>query len=142
MSKAENTSIGYSEIRFFKIKNMKEKQITHLKTKSRGWERNWIVIGVDYMGDFFFVDTESPNLPVFISGNENVEWKKYEIATSLENFSRILSDLKKISLNRENPNLINQNPISESELEQFFLKIKSENNRVDIEYWEVFLEKD
>mgnify|MGYP003560302214 FL=1 len=142
ISEAEDISIGYSEIRIFRIKNIQKEQKTHRKTQNEGWKNNWIIIGIDYLDDLLFVDCENQNLPVYISEHENRKWKMNLIANSIENFRKILSELKKLSIKRENPNLIDKNPISETEFEMFFSKIKKENEGIDTEYWQLFLEKD
>ena len=94
------------------------------------------------MDDPIFVDIEKPNLPIFISEHGNGEWEESYIAISIENFSQILNDLKQLSIGRENPNKIEKNPISETELENFLSKTKNDNKGMDIEYWEIFLEND
>ncbi|HEU4790733.1 MAG TPA: hypothetical protein VFS71_13690 [Flavobacterium sp.] len=151
ISKAEDISIGYSEINIFKLENIEKEQIGYSVTengkslvgnKSGDWKKNWIVIATDNMDDPIFVDIENPNLPVFISEHGNGEWEQNYIAISIEKFSSILSDLRNLSINRQNPVEIEKNPISETELELFLTKTKNDNNWMDIEYWEIFLEND
>lgn len=151
ISKAEDISIGYSEINIFKLENIEKEQIGYSVTKNgkslvgnkKGdWKKNWIVIATDNMDDPIFVDIENPNLPVFISEHGNEEWEKKFIAISIEKFSSILNDLKNLSINRQNPVEIEKNPISETELELFLTKTKNDNNWMDIEYWGTFLEND
>lgn len=151
ISKAEDISIGYSEINIFKLENIEKEQIGYSVTengkslvgnKNRDWKKNWIVIGTDNMDDPIFVDIENPNLPVFISEHDNEEWEENYIAISIEKFSSILNDLRNLSINRQNPVEIEKNPISETELELFLTKTKNDNNWMDIEYWEIFLEND
>ncbi len=94
------------------------------------------------MADPIFVDIEKPNLPVYTAEHGIGEWEEINIAISIENFSQILHDLKKLSIERENPNKIEKNPISVMELESFLSKTKNDNNGMNIEYWEIFLEND
>ena len=151
ISKAEDISLGYSEINVFKLENIEKEQIGYSVTengksltgrKNGDWKKNWIVIATDNMDDPIFVDIEKQNLPVFIAEHGNGEWEENYIAISIENFSRILNDLKKLSVKRENPVQIEKNPISEVELEMFLSKTKDENKGIDLEYWEIFLEND
>lgn len=149
ISKAEDVSIGYSEINIFKLENIEKEQIGYsvaekgksLIGNNKGeWKKNWIVIATDNMGDPIFVDNEKSNLPVFTAEHGNGAWEENCIANSIENFSRILKDLKQLSIKRENPVQLEKNPISETELELFLSK--NENLGIDIEYWEVFLDND
>lgn len=151
ISKAEDISIGYSEINIFKLENIEKEQIGYSVTengkslvgnKNGDWKKNWIVIATDNMDDPIFVDIENPNLPVFISEHDNGEWEENYIAISIEKFSSILNDLRNLSINRQNPVEIEKNPISETELELFLTKTKNDNNWMDIEYWKIFLEND
>ena len=50
--------------------------------------------------------------------------------------------MKHLSIGRENPVKIEKNPISKKELNSFLEKTKNDNNWMDIEYWEIFLEND
>ena len=151
ISKAEDISIGYSEINIFKLENIEKEQIGYSVSengksltgnKNGDWKKNWVVIATDNMDDPIFVDIENQNLPVFIAEHGNGEWEENYIAISIENFSQILNDLKQLSIKRENPVQIEKNPISESELEMFLSKTKEENKGMDVEYWEIFLEND
>ncbi|WP_269236351.1 hypothetical protein [Flavobacterium flavigenum] len=151
ISKAEDISIGYSEINIFKLESIEKEQIGDSITengkslvgnKKGDWKENWIVIANDNMDDPIFVDIENPNLPVFISQHGNGEWEENYIAISIENFLSILNDLRILSINRQNPAEIKKNPISETELELFLTKTKNDNHWMDIEYWALFLEND
>ena len=151
ISNAEDISIGYSELKIFKAYNIQYEQITIHDAKAKrfsignklgDWKKSWVVIGVDFLGDLLFVDSEIQNSPVFVSECRNGMCKKSIIANSIENFNQILIDLKNLSKGRENPKLIEKNPISDTELEIVLSKIKAENNGIDFEYWEIFLEKD
>ena len=148
ISNAENVSIGYSEINIFKLKNIENEQIGYSVTangkslvgeKNGDWKKSWIVIATDNMDDPIFVDIDKPNFPVFITEHGNGEWEENYIAISIENFSIILNDLKKLSIKRESPNKLEQNPITETELITFLSKTKEENKYMDVEYWKIFL---
>jgi hypothetical protein len=151
LSNAENISLGYSEINIFTLENIEKQQVGYsvnengkslVGNKSGDWKKNWIVIATDNMDDPIFVDIENQNLPVFIAEHGNGDWEENYIAISIENFSRILNDLQQLSIKRANPVQIEENPISETELEMFLSKTKDENKGMDVEYWEIFLEND
>ena len=61
---------------------------------------------------------------------------------SCEIFKEILSDLKRLSIGRDNPIQIEKNPITEIELNNFLAKCKTKNTEIDIWFWEDFLEND
>ena len=151
MSKAEDISLGYSEINIFKLENIEKEQIGYSVTengkslagnKNGDWKKNWIVIAKDNLDDPIFVDIENQSLPVFFAEHGNGDWEKNSIAISIENFSQILTDLKKLSIKRENPVNIEKNPIPEAEIEMFLSKTKENNKGMDIEYWEIFLDNE
>jgi len=151
LDEAEDISIGYSEINFFKIDNLENAQIGYsidekgksLIGKNTGdWKKSWIVIATDNLGDPIFIDCENSSLPVFSSPDGQGNWEETYIAISLDNFREILKDLKNLSIGKENPVKIEKNPISKIELDSFLEKTKNENNWMDVEFWEIFLEND
>ena len=95
-----------------------------------------------WLGDPIFIDFEKPNLPVFTSEHGEGNWEESYIAISLENFTEILKDLKKLSINRENPVDIEKNPISKDEINTFLTKTHVENKYMDVWYWKLFTEND
>ncbi|MBP6323386.1 MAG: SMI1/KNR4 family protein [Chitinophagales bacterium] len=151
ITEAENISIGYSELNFLKADNIKSGQIGFsidksgkplISKKPGDWKKNWIVIATDDLGDPIFVDSDNTNLSVFISQHGQGAWKETYIASSLEIFKEILSDLKRLSIGRDNPIQIEKNPITEIELNNFLAKCKTKNTEIDIWFWEDFLEND
>ncbi|MNY50071.1 hypothetical protein D3C86_1855480 [compost metagenome] len=81
-------------------------------------------------------------MPVFTSQQGQGDREETYVAISLDNFREILKDLKNLSIGRENPVRIEKNPISKIELDFFLEKTKNENNWMDVEFWEIFLEND
>ena len=151
LHETEDISIGYNEINFFKADNLENAQIGYsidekgksLIGKNIGdWKKNWIVIATDNLGDPIFVDCGNSSLPVFTSQHGQGDWEETYVAISLDKFIGILKDLKHLSIGRENPVKIEKNPISKKELNSFLEKTKNDNNWMDIEYWEIFLEND
>ena len=151
ISNAQNISIGFSEINILKLENIKKGQIGYSLTKNwksligknnGDWKKNWIVIATDDIDDPIFVDIEKSYLPVYTAEHGNGRWEEINIAISIENFGQILHDLKNLSIERENPNKMDKNPISDLELENFLSKTKNDNKGMNTEYWETFLEND
>ena len=153
----KNVSLGYRIIRFFNPKNLKEMQIGYsidedgnsLAAEKTGydwedehntndWKKGWIVIGNDELGDPIIVDKSSPLLPVISAEHGCGDWEaNYVIADSLENFKNILGLLNDISKNRNYPTLLEENPISDEEKEQFLLNIKQQNKNIEyLGFWE------
>lgn len=146
---SENISIGFSEINFFNANNLDEEQVGYsvatngssLVTKQYGdWNEDWFVIGNDNLGDPIFIDCSDNNLPVFTSQHGEGNWDATLIANSLDKFKIILADLKILSVDRESPNEIEENPITEKDLKIFFKNLKDNNKGLDIWWWELFLE--
>ncbi|MBG6188461.1 hypothetical protein [Flavobacterium sp. CAN_S2] len=142
INNVEGITIKYSSIEFFKPNNLKEAQIGYrfnhlgksLLGKNKGeWKKSWVAIGYDSIGDPIFVDFEKPNLPVFTSEHDEGEWIEKYIAISLENFNRILNDLKKLKQKVDNE-------ISKSEINAFLEKTKMENKYMEVDYWKIFLD--
>jgi len=151
INEIEDISLGYSELNFFKFDNIEKEQIGYsfgengksfIGNKNGDWKKSWFVIGTDGLGDPIFIDFDRPNLPVFTSEHGEGSWEESYIAISLENFSEIIKDLKKLSIKRENPVAIGKNPISKDEINAFLTKTHIENKYMDVWYWKLFLEND
>ena len=151
LQEIDDISIGFSEINFFTADNLDKEQVGYsfdpngnslITGQSGDWKDGWIVVGNDDLGDPLFIDSFDSNLPVFTSQHGQGVWDAKLIANSLDKFKVILVDLRKLSVERESPSEIEENPISKTDLDRFFNKIKSDNSGLDILWWEVFLEND
>jgi hypothetical protein len=149
--KTDDVSIGYNEINFFKLEDIENAQIGYsisengkslIGNKNGDWKKNWVVIATDNLGDPIFVDYVDNKLSVYTSQDGQGEWEETKIATSFTNFIEVINDLQKLSIGRENPVKIEQNPITEKELENFIQKIENKNVDAEIWFWEGFLEND
>lgn len=142
---AENITIAYSSIEFFKLNNLRKEQAGYrfnhigrslIGTKKGDWKKGWVVIGYDgSLGDPIFIDFDKPNLPVFTSMHGDGEWIETYIAISLDNFRIILNDLKQLKQEQKTG-------ISKTEIDMFLEKTKIENKYMDIEYWKIFLDNE
>ena len=151
LRESENISIGFNEMNFISADNFDEGQIGYsidpdgnsLTTGQPGsWKEGWIVIGNDNLGDPIFVDCSDTYLPVYSSQHGQDEWDATLIANSLDSFKSILEYLKELSFGRESPNEIEENPIPQSDLKDFFNTVKRNNDDIVIWWWETFLEND
>jgi hypothetical protein len=149
LTETPNISFGYREINFFSADKLEEEQIgysfdTHnnsLVTGQEGdWKEEWLVIGIDDLGDPIIVDVSEQNLTVMTAMHGEGEWEPYSIADSLDNFKKIILELKKLSQKRTNPVDLEKNPISKKERKQFIKQIEEENPNVDVDYWDNILE--
>ncbi len=145
-------SVGYNEITFFAVDELNEGQVGYsvddnnnsLITGQEGdWKDEWLVIGVDgLIGDPILVDTSSKKLQVFTAAHGDGEWEPISIADTLDSFTDIILELKKIRINRTTPVDLEENPITYKEKRQFIAKVKKNNSNSNIDYWENFLEDD
>lgn len=134
--------IGYNELNFYTHAELDDAQIGYREGERR-WNDAWLVIAVDRLvGDPIFVDTSSPHLRVATAAHGEGEWEPIIIADSLDSFTYIINDLKKLSINRESPVAMEKNPITSTERKQFLNRIRKYNPNSDIEYWEFFMEED
>ncbi len=149
LNEINDISLGYGEINFIKFENLDKNQIGYkidtngnsLVTEVSGsWSNDWIVIGHDNMGDPIFIESYEEDLPIYTSEHGKEEWEVVLIAESLQKFKVILQDLRTLSIGRENPVEIEENPLNEKEIKSFTKKIKKENKEVDIWWWELFLD--
>ena len=73
------------------------------------WKPEWLVIGSDTLiGDPIILDTSSSTIMSAMHG-EGV-WEPFPIAAGLPAFAFALNAIKKASVGRENPSLLNQTP--------------------------------
>jgi len=144
----QSVSIGCNELRFFNADNLNEEQIGYrvdpdgnsLISELEGdWQNNWIVIGIDESGDPLIVDCNDIDLPVFQALSGQDDWSPSQIADSLGKFKLIVTELKKLSIGRENPVELENNPFTLVEMESFHANIQ-QNNQPDPWFWELFLD--
>ena len=141
-------SLGYSEIHFFSVDDLDKEQVGYrvdtkgkslLGNNARDWQETWVVIGIDGMlGDPIFIDISTQSIMTAMHG-EGI-WEPVRIADSIDTFSQIIEDLKKLSINRETPVAIEKQPISNEESEQLLNRIRIANRKAEMSYWESFLE--
>jgi hypothetical protein len=145
----KNVSLGYDRFCLFDVDNIKNGQIGYsvdregnsLTTEQRGsWQANWLVIGFqENCGDPFFIDIASDEFPVYTSINGG-EWDLTMVADSYTNFIEILTNLKKLSKDRENPVKLETKPISIEEEQRFIDGVEAKNIKTEIWYWENLFE--
>ncbi len=151
LSDTTNVSFGYNEINFIQPDNLDEEQIGYtidsngnsLITGNDGdWQKEWLVIATDQLGDPIIVDISSPNLKVLSAAHGEGTWEPFVIADTLDNFKSIISSLDNISKDRTNPVDLEKNPITDIERQTVLAKIEKQNSDTELWYWENFFESD
>jgi len=149
LTEINNISIGYSEINFLTPDTLDDGQVGYsidskgnsLLTGEFGdWQDGWIIVGSDNLGDPIFIDCADKNLPVLCAQHGEGEWEASVIANSIEKFKEIVSDLIKLSVDRQSPVKIEENPFTKTEIKNFLSKVKKNNKNVEIWWWEQFLD--
>lgn len=147
----KNISLGYDDIYLFEIENILKEQIGYsidnngnslVTDESGSWQPNWLAIGYhENTGDPFFIDTSSKKLPVYTSMHGAGSWDPTMISDTYTNFLEILDHLQQISRGRENPVLLESNPILDEEIENFISAIEAKNIKSEVWFWENLLEQ-
>lgn len=140
-------SIGYEQIHFFPAHELVEEQTGYsiapngksLITGQPGdWQRGWVAIGNDQLGDPIIADVNTPQLPIFSASFDMGQWSPIEIADSLDNFKAILSVMKKVSKGRTHPANLEKNPISDKLRIEVLTQIEQQNPGAELWFWESY----
>lgn len=151
LSGMADVSLGYNEINFFQADTLEDEQVGYsfdttgksLNTGQEGdWQKEWIAIASDQMGDPFIVDTSSTNLRVLSAAHGEGVWEPFIVADSLDNFKSIVSILNNASKSRTNPVDLEKKPISEKERQDALRKIEQQNPNSELWFWKNYFEND
>ena len=146
----EEISFGCSGVRLFPLAELDDGQIGYSHSQEGqsfcdgaegSWKPEWIAIGYDTgLGDPFILDTSSPTLCIMTAMHGEGAWEPYPIARSLEAFAATLRTLKEISVGREYPVALENNPLLAAEKDRVLQLIRSANDdEVDVDFWEALL---
>jgi len=144
-------NFGYSGIRVFPLSEVDEGQVGYSRAEDGrsfcdgaegSWKPEWIVIGRDtLLGDPIMLDTSHPDLQVMTAMHGEGSWEPQPIAKSLQTLAIALRAIKDISVGREHPVALEQNPLSDSERLQVLQTIRQANNgEIGLDFWEGILE--
>lgn len=151
LSDVIDISFGYNEINFFKADSLEEEQVGYsfdtngksLITGQEGdWQKEWIAIATDQMGDPFIVDTSCTNLKVLSAAHGEGTWEPFIVADNLDNFKSIISILNKLSKNRTSPVDLDKNPITKKERQNSLREIEQHNPDSELWFWNNYFEND
>ena len=148
----DELSFGISGIRVFSMTKVDGAQVGYSRTEDglslcdgskEGWKPEWIVIGYETgLDDPIILDASSPRFPVMTAMHGESEWSPRTIAESLEAFGASLQAVKEISVGREDPAALEQNPLSGNDRERVLERIKNANrSEMDLDFWAAILEE-
>jgi hypothetical protein len=151
LKSTSDISLGYNEINFFDAEKLEEEQVGYsfdsngksLLTGHDGdWQKEWLVIASDNLGDPILVDTSLPQLTVLCAAHGQGTWEPFIIADGLDNLKNIISLFKHISKNRTNPVELEKHPIGKNERRNLLGEIRRQNPNSEIWYWENLLDNE
>jgi len=115
--------IGYSGVELDSLAGIPEAQKGYSiipEGSETDWRASWLVIGHEIsMGDPVFIDVEEEDFPVYTAPHGEGSWSPTQIAPSSSALFAILAKLAALAKGRENPVLMEKNPISEVEKDRF-----------------------
>tara|TARA_R110000751_G_scaffold307852_1_gene432761 strand:+ start:1800 stop:2285 length:486 start_codon:yes stop_codon:yes gene_type:complete len=148
--KSDNLSLGYSELNFATTETLSEFQLGYsidpngkslTGGKDGDWNENWIVISRDDLGEPHFVDLKDGKIYTAMHGQG--DWEPDLISISLEKYIETINFLFELSKNRDNPSDLENNPITQNEIERFEKFIEEANNgEVEFYEWENWVENE
>ncbi|MCF2874398.1 MULTISPECIES: hypothetical protein [unclassified Tenacibaculum] len=148
--KSNSLSIGYNELTFATNENLADFQLGYsvdpegeslIGEEEGDWNKDWVVISLDELGEPHFVDLKTEKVYTAMHGEG--DWNPDLIAISVSKYFEIINFLKKLSKNRDNPSDLEENPISQNEIEEFEKLIEEINNgRVEFYEWENWVENE
>jgi hypothetical protein len=144
-------TLGYGGLNIFSPAEVEIGQIDYSQSPGGGslcdgspgaWEPGWIVIGCDtLLGDPIILDASNRLLPVMTAAHGEEGWEPQVISTSLKAFAVALETIQHLSVGRENPVELEQNPLGSEEKEQALERIQSANKgEIGIEFWSQIFE--
>jgi len=142
------TAIGYNSLEFHPFDLLRDELIgicwcytsgIYIKNNLEGWGEKWQIIASDWNLNAVVVDLTTEDMKVISTIFNNGKIYNQIIADSLDAFKETISSLKELSINRDSPSLIEQNPIHQYEKDSFLLNFKKLNKESSVAYWENFL---
>lgn len=123
-----NISIGYTTITLY---NLNEFNKISDKLLAIGDE--------DLCGDQFCIDISKNTLPVYLVPIDN-DLEPDFISASFDDFINILRRLKLVAVKRNSPKMLEQNPISDADKQNFINYIILNNPNCEVQFWKSLFE--
>ena len=103
------------------------------------WQPSWIAIGSETaMGDPIILDART--LRVLTAPHGEDTWEASPIADSPAGFGVALDVIRRLSAGRENPVMLEDNPLTSIERRTALVEILEANPGINPDFWEVFLD--
>ncbi len=145
-------AIGYSEIHLVSPAEIENLQ-TGFSVKPDGqdrtgecegdWLKEWTVIGYDgLIGDPIFVDSSNPQFPVYTAAHGQGHWEADLVSGTFGGFLQILERLRVLSVGRDNPVALENNPLPKEDITRFLDFASEVGDLEDTSFWELILEND
>ena len=136
----DGVSIGFDSLDLVPAGDLEAAQLGYgivPEGQESDWQPNWVVIGHEgRCGDPIFIDTNDEHFPVYTAAHGMGEWDPELIASSFQNLVQILQRFQALARGRENPILLDKNPLSDTERDEFLEWIESENPDLDSDFWD------
>ena len=140
----DHISLGYSEINLVRSDNFNKNQLGYRTNGTASligmngeWQAEWWVIAWDDLGDPIFVDINTDRVYTAMHGEGS--WEPTCIADSLDSYERIVNELHNISVGRENPVRMENNPIYIQTKEMFTDLVTKNNVNSEPWYWKLII---
>jgi hypothetical protein len=105
------------------------------------WQSTWLAIGHDTsVGDPLLLDLSESPLRVYTAMHGVGSWDPICVANSLGSFRVALHEVQQLSVGRENPVLLERNPVSASERLAALQRIVEASPGIDTVFWELQLQ--
>ena len=146
LERVEDVSLGYLDLTFIKEVDLEQTQKNYQiirkgeETDNDSWEKEWLIIALDSLGDQIVIDKSTSELEVCLASYEEDCWDLFSLASNLSNFEKILNLLTELSINRQQPVEIENNPLTEKDIKNFITKVEKINGGCSW-YWENFVEE-
>jgi hypothetical protein len=138
----DGISIGYDSVHLFLGVELEAAQRGYgivPEGDETDWQPQWLVVGYEgRCGDPIFVDTSHEYFPVYTAAHGMGEWDPVPIASSFQHFIQILTRLQSLARGRENPVQLDENPVTDTEIDSLLNFIKRGSPDVDLTFWETF----
>ena len=142
-------SLGYFTIHVYNVDELQAAQVGYsvdpsgtslIDGKPESWQGNWVVIGYeDGSGDPIFIDSEADGFPVYSAMHGTGVWEPHLIATGLRHFATAMREMARVASGRENPVLLEANPIEPEERANVLERIRRDNTGSNTAFWESWL---
>lgn len=144
-----SVSLGYMTVTLFSENELAGGQVGYSLSangepfigEDGDWKTSWLVIGYeDLCGDPIIVDLANSEFPVFMAAHGEGVWSAEMIASSFRGFVQTLDMVQELSVGRESPVKLEQNPVSEAERDRVLRRIGEFDGNISVEFWKNWIQ--